>query len=194
MQVKKKSDAYKKINLGRKSNNKIIFSFLVTFILISGTLPIVLAKHEDTLVITFDPNADIDIDVSNATYDFGTVLSDVWTNTTGEYFTLYNNGTIAMDTAINCSNITQEGNMSLNTSAQAPQQDEFAIYIQDLTTEGYLNESLTPPNAYHTYFDQDLAPSGSKTFDICLLIGVNISANHSSQTTTITFRGSEHTP
>jgi len=168
---------------------KKIFVFLIASMLVA-TVPLVLAKTQDTLVITFDPNGDIDIDVNNATHAFGIVLANTWSNTTGGYLTLYNNGTVNMNTAINCSNVTQEGDMSLNLSTSAPQQDEYAVYIDGLTVSGYLNQSLTT-TAYHSAFQTNQAPNDPKTFDVCLLIGVNLSANHTTQTTTLYFYGTQ---
>ncbi len=164
-------------------NKKIGFTIIVSFIMLASTTPLVLAATVDTVIITFNPDADIDIDVNISFYNFSTVLAGTWSNTTGGTFTLYNNGTIPMDTQVRTNASTDEGDMDLNESAIAPQQDEYAIYIQGLDFENYVNSSYTID------FDQGLNPSDSKTFDICLLIG-NISANHSWQTTTIYFQGS----
>jgi len=162
---------------------KKIFVFLIAAMLIS-TVPLVLAKTEDTLVISFDPNADIDIDVNNATYNFSTISSDTQEDTVGNWFTLYNNGTIAMDTQINCSNVSGEGgNMTLNESGVAPGTDQYAIEIFDLDSPGWLNQTLS------VEFDQALDPNDNKQFDIGLRIGTNISENHSWQTVTIWFQG-----
>ena len=162
---------------------KIGFSILVSFILLAATTPMVLAATVDTVIITFDPQGDIDIDVNLSEYNFTSVVAGIWSNTTGGTFTLYNNGTIPMDTEIRTNATTDEGDMSLNESDIPPQMDEYAIYIEGLDFEDYVNSS------YIIEFDQGLNPSDSKTFDICLLLG-NISTNHSWQTTTIYFRGS----
>jgi len=69
----------------------------------------------------------------------------------------------------------------------APGQDEYAIKIVglDLTSNNYLE------TAYGVEFEQGLLPAGNKGFDINLLIGVNLSANHTTQYTTIYFQGSQ---
>ena len=181
-----------KENTGEKINNlffrvgnekRIGFSILVSFIILAATTPMVLAVTVDTLIITFDPQGDIDIDVNLSDYNFSSVVAGIWSNTTGGTFTLYNNGTIPMDTEIRTNATTDEGDMSLNESDIPPQMDEYAIFIEGLDFEDYLNSS------YIIDFDQGLNPTDSKTFDICLLLG-NISTNHSWQTTTIYFRGS----
>ena len=168
----------------KKIDNKIIFALLVTFILVATTTPIVLAATEDTVVITFDPDGNIDIDISYSSYNYSTVYANTWANTSGGYFTLYNNGSVPMDTEIKTNASTDEADMDLNASGVPPSTDEYAIYIEDLDFPGYLT------TAYGVEFDQGLAASDSKTFDICLFIGVNLSANHSWQTSTIYFQGS----
>ncbi len=180
---KNKDKVINEILFKAERNKKTVFSILVSLILIVATSPMVLAATEDTVIITFDPDGDIDIDVNLSFYNFSSVVAGIWSNTTGGTFTLYNNGTIPMDTEIRSNASTDEGDMDLNQSGVAPQQDEYAIYIEGLDFENYVNSSYT------IEFDQGLNPSDSKTFDIGLLLG-NISTNHSWQTTTIYFRGS----
>jgi hypothetical protein len=166
-----------------KGNNKLLFALFVSFLLFASTTPIVFAATEDSVIISFDPDGDVDIDISLASYNFSSILGGMWTNTTGGAFTLYNNGTIPMDTQIKTNATTDETNMSLNASGIAPQQDEYAIYIDGLDVQNYLT------SAYGLEFDTMLMPDDSKTFDICLLLG-NLSANFTWQTTTIYFQGS----
>jgi len=167
---------------------KKIYVVLVTSIIVAAFTPLVLAASEDSVIITFDPNGDIDIDVSLASYAFGGVNANSWRNTTGGTFTLYNNGTVAMDTQIKTNATTDPagaGSMSLNASGVPPGTDKYAIYINGLDVGNYLT------TAYSLEFDQGLLPADSKTFDICLRLGTNLSANFSSQTTTIYFQGSQ---
>jgi hypothetical protein len=175
---------FKNFHSKRNIDCNNLFILLVAFILIAAATPIVLAASEDNVIITFDPDGDIDIDVSLAYYNFSTVIAGMWTNSTGGYFTLYNNGSVPMDTQIKTNGTTDETDMSLNASGVPPSTDEYAIYIEDLDVPGYLT------NGYADEFDQGLNSLDSKTFDICLLIGVNLSANFSWQTTTIYFQGS----
>ncbi|KYK27981.1 hypothetical protein AYK20_07635 [Thermoplasmatales archaeon SG8-52-1] len=171
--------------MGCKMEIKKINVILVVTIILAAFTPHVLAATTDDLIITFDPDGEIDIDVNISQYDFGSIQANSWTNTSGGTFTLYNNGTVAMDTRIKTNATTDETDMSLNASGVAPAQDEYAIYIEGLDLEQYLLSS------YNQEFDQQLLPADSKTFDVCLLIGVNLSANHSQQTTTISFEGSQ---
>ena len=80
--------------------NRKIYAFLVSAMIISAITPLVMAATEDNVHITFDPDGQIDIDVSPASYAFGSSQADAWTNSSGSYFTLYNNGTVSMDTQI----------------------------------------------------------------------------------------------
>ena len=171
--------------MGCKMELKKINVLLVTAMIFAAFTPLVMAATTDDLIITFDPDGDIDIDVNISAYNFTKVQANSWTNTTGGTFTLYNNGSVAMDTRIKTNASTDEGDMDLNESGVAPQQDEYAIYIEGLDLEQYLNSS------YLQYFDTVLLPQDSKTFDVCLRIGINLSANHSWQTTTISFEGSQ---
>ena len=166
---------------------KKIYGILITFIILAGFTPLVWAATEDTVIITFDPDGNIDIDISYSSYNYSTVYANTWANTSGGYFTLYNNGSVPMDTEIKTNSTTDpvgSGQMSLNATGVPPSTDEYAIYIEDLDFPGYLT------TAYGVDFDQGLNPLDSKTFDICLLLGVNLSANHSWQTSTIYFQGS----
>ena len=180
---KKRGEILNRIFFRFGKDKKIRFSILVSFIMLAATTPLVLAATEDTVIITFNPDGDIDIDVNLSFYNFSSVVSGIWSNTTGGTFTLYNNGTIPMDTEIRTNASTDEGDMDLNESGVPPDTDEYAIFIEGLDFENYVNSSYT------IEFDQGLNPSASKTFDICLLLG-SISTNHSWQTTTIYFRGS----
>ena len=171
--------------MGCKMEIKKVNVLLVTTMILAAFTPLVMAATEDNLIITFDPDGDIDIDVNISAYNFTKVQANSWTNTTGGTFTLYNNGSVAMDTRIKTNATTDETDMSLNATGTPPQQDEYAIYIEGLDSEFYLE------SAYNEYFDTVLLPQDSKTFDVCLRIGINLSANHSWQTTTISFEGSQ---
>ena len=161
-----------------------VYVLLVTMLILGAFTPLVFAATEDSLIITFDPDGDIDIDISNASYDFGSIKANEWANSTGGYFTLYNNGTVTMDTQIKTNASTDTSDMDLNASGVPPGQDEYAIFIEGLDVQNYLT------NAYGLVFDTSLLPADSKTFDICLLLGVNLSANFTAQNTTIFFQGS----
>ena len=171
--------------MGCKIEINKAYVLFVTMMIICAFTPLVFAASEDSVIITFDPDGNIDINVSHVSYDYGSVQANSWANSTGDYFTLYNNGTVAMDTQIKTNATTDSGNMTLNASGVPPGQDQYAIFIQGLDVENYLT------NAYALEFDTVLLPADSKTFDICLLLGTNLSANFTQQTTTISFQGSQ---
>ena len=93
--------------------------YLIATMLIA-TAPLVLAATEDNVIITFDPDGDIDINVDIVAYNFSSFVANTWSNSTGNTFTVYNNGTVAMDTSIKTNDSTDTGVMDLNTSAAAP--------------------------------------------------------------------------
>jgi len=109
---------------------KKIYGILVTLIILAGFTPLVWAATEDTVVITFDPDGNIDIDINYLSYNYSTVYANSWANTSGGYFTLYNNGSVPMDTQIRTNATTDETDMSLNESGVAPGTDEYEIYIE----------------------------------------------------------------
>jgi len=160
--------------------------FIIAALMIGALItPLVLAATEDNVVITFDPDGDIDINVDAATYNFTTSQANAWDNTTASYFTCYNNGTVAMDVEVNASEHSNEGDMWLNESTSAPSQDEYAIYIKGFTPGGYVNSSYTYEH------ETGILPDDNTQFGISLLIGTNLSANHSWQTVTVYFRGTQ---
>ena len=183
---KNKDEFFNNLFFKVERNKKIGFAILVTFIMLAYTTPLVLAATEDTLIITFNPNADIDIDVSNLTYNFSGILANSYKETSGGWFLLWNNGTVSMNTEIKTNGSTDEGDMKLNLSTAAPGTDEYSILISGLNTfDQYVNTSYSLYGNYST----DLLPNDNDAFDIRLTIGTNLSANHSWQTTTIYFRG-----
>jgi hypothetical protein len=172
-----------------RADKKILFALVVSCMMFIATAPIIIGATSDSLEISFDPDGDVDIDVNFADYNItvqvGPVISGTWTNTSGSTFTIYNNGTVAMDTQIQTNTSTDQGNMSLNASGVAPAQDEYAINITGLSN-GYPQDTYVHV-AYGVEFDQNLAPSGgTATFDLCILLG-DISANHTWQETTLNF-------
>ena len=162
-----------------------IYAFIIaTLVIAVVTAPLIWAATEDSVVITFNPEGAIDIDVFPASYDFGDVLVTLWSNTTGNYFTLYNNGTVPMDTQVKSNASTEEGDMYLNASG-LPGLDNYSLITANLNADGYMDSNYGADN------DSSLAATGSKTFGICLRMGATLSANHTQQTTTIFFQGSE---
>ena len=148
--------------------------------------PYVLAATEDTVIITFDPQGDIDIDVNISAYNFSGILANTFKETSGGWFLLWNNGTVNMNTEIRTNGSTDEGDMDLNLSTAAPGTDEYSILITGLNTlDQYVNNTY----GFYGNYSTNLLPNDNDAFDIRLTIGTNLSANHSWQTTTIYFRG-----
>ena len=178
-----KGDTHKQLSISIRLDKKILFAVLVTAMMVISTTHVVLAATEDSVIITFDPDGDIDIDVSLANYSFGSVISGLWTNTTGGTFTLFNNGTVSMNTQIKSNATTDEGNMTLDIDGNPPM-DNYSFYTIGFDNDDYIT------TAYGVNFDLSLSASDSKTFDLGLNLG-NLSANHTVQTTTIYFQGNQ---
>jgi hypothetical protein len=163
--------------------NKLYIYFVIA-ILVAASTPIVMAATEDSVKVTFDPDGSIDIDVTPTSYSFGSSQANAWTNSSASYFTLYNNGSVAMDTQIRTNATTEETDMTLNITG-SPGQDEYSFNTSGLSNDMWF------PSSYGLESDTSLNPGSSKGFDICLLIGTSLSANHTTQNTTIYFQGSQ---
>ena len=165
---------------------KKIITLLITTMILAAFTPYVLAATEDSVIITFDPYGDIDIDVNLTAYNFTTIAANSFKETSGGYFLLWNNGSMPMNTEIKTNDSTDEGDMKLNLSTAAPSTDQYSIRIIGLNTmDQYVNNTY----GFYGNYSTNLDPNDNDAFDIRLTIGTNLSANHSWQTTTIYFRG-----
>ena len=143
----------------------------------------VFAGTTDTLTATFDPRANISIEIGPQTYDFGNIWANSWRNTTGTTFTIFNNGSVAMDTDFNVSgNAT---NFTLDNTGACSSDDEYGVQTNGLDTDGWLDTAALGGAT----FDQNIADGGSKSFDLYLKIG-GITQNFDQDTFTITVQGS----
>ncbi|MCX6665862.1 MAG: hypothetical protein NT038_07395 [Euryarchaeota archaeon] len=159
----------------------ILMVFLVMSMWISTLTPLVLAD-ETSISITFDPNGTVDIDVTPRSSAFGAILIGSWVNTTGSTFTLYNNGTVAMNTQIKSNATTDSTQLTLDTNGN-PGADAYSLYTSGLDTNGYITA------VYGGDFDTAIAAGGNKGFDLCLNMGSSLSSNFTLQTTTIYLQG-----
>jgi hypothetical protein len=180
---KKDINSHKLIEKSHLVVNKFFIISAILLLFLSTFSPLILAATEDNVRVTFNPDGNIDIDITPASYDFGSTVAGVWTNSSGSYFTLYNNGTVPMDTQIRTNATTEETDMTLNTTG-SPGLDEYSFNTSGLSNDMWF------PSSYGLESDTSLASGSSKGFDICLLIGTSLSANHSTQNTTIYFQGS----
>ena len=184
---KKKNLLYKKLGFKRNIDKKILFAYLMSTMIIVASSSSVMAATSDSVEITFNPDGDIDIDVNLSFYNFSSIVSGTWGNSTGNQFLLWNNGSVAMDTQIQTNDTTDEGQMSLNFSGVAPQTNQYAIKTINLgTLDKYLNNTY----GVEGYYSTGLLPNDNDGFDLGIFLG-NLSANHSWQTTTIYFQGSQ---
>jgi hypothetical protein len=168
-------------------NRKKLAIGLLTIMLFALVTPIpmtkVFAGTTDTLEATFDPKGNISIEIGPQTYDFGEIWALSWRNTTGTTFTIFNNGSVAMDTDFN---ISKNGtNFLLDNTGACSSDDEYAVYTSGLDSDGWL-DSVALGGAT---FDTNIGPDASKSFDLHLKIG-DITENFGDETFTITAQGS----
>ena len=164
-----------------------IYVILVAVMMLSISVPLVFGATTDNVRIYFDPQGDIDIDVSLASYNFTGFVADNWKNTTSNTFLLWNNGSVSMDTQIQTNDSTDEGQMWLNMSGVSPITNQYAFKTINLgTVDKFLNNTYGAEG----YYSQNLASNDNDPFDLGLLLGTNITSNWSWQTTTIYFQGS----
>jgi hypothetical protein len=143
----------------------------------------VFAATTDTLTCTFDPEGNISIEISPASYDFGTIWANEWKNTSSSAFTLYNNGTSSMDTGINVS--TSPTNFTIDNTGACNSDDQFGVYTYGLDSDGWLDTA----DAGGTSFDTAIVAGGSKTFGLNMTIG-NITSNFGQDSFVVTVEGS----
>jgi hypothetical protein len=164
---------------------KILFAWLVSLLWLSMLTPVVLADTTD-IHVTFNPEGTVDIDVSPKTYDFGSVFAGGYNNSSGMgalYFTLYNNGSVTMDTQI-WSNITTDSDALTLDGNGAPGQDAYSFFTDGLDADNWI------PSSASTEHDSALAASGTKDFDINLTMGSPLTSNFPQQRTMINLTGS----
>lgn len=167
---------------GKENVEKLLL--LCVFMMMFGAAisPLVMAD-EDELVIWFNPQGSVDVEIAPAFYDFGDITAESSGSTNGDYFVLWNNGSIFMDVQAKSNATTL--NLTLDTSA-SPGPDEFSIEFNEANSTGFCDSS------YGTEFWTMVSPSGAagtREFDFTVHVG-QISTDHPQQNTTITFQGS----
>jgi hypothetical protein len=171
------------INIACASDiKKILFAWLVSMLWLSILTPIVLAD-ETSISATFDPDGVVDIDITPKTYNFGTIQVNAWKNTTADYFTIYNNGTLSMDTQFKTNATTDSTSLTLDDDG-APGNNAYSFRTNGLDTDGYITA------AYAAEQDTGIAAGANKVCGLCLKMGSSISQNWTSQRTTIYLQGS----
>jgi hypothetical protein len=166
---------------------KILVAVFVTLMMVFTAFApiskIVWAGSTDTLVITFRFVGNKSIDVSLATYNFTKVYAGSSKNTTGSYFTIWNNGTligsIQVDAAITISpgGLTNHNHIPSGT-------DTYAL----LGLKGTIQFTPWYNTSYQT-LELKLNKSQSHNFGLKLYAG-NVSAgvNNTWKSMTVTYR------
>ena len=130
-----------------------------------------------------DPDGVVDIDVTPKTYNFGSIQAGAWKNTTNSYFTIYNNGTLSMDTQFKTNATTDSAQLTLDDNG-APGSNAYSFRTNGLDTDGYITAS------YAVEQDTGIAAKTNKVCGLCLNMGSSITQNWTAQRTTIYLQGS----
>ena len=168
-----------------KIKRLVLISLVVTMIVSAITPPIMAA--DDTIHVTFDPEGDVSLEVSPTNCNFSTVDANT-SEEIGFDFTLYNNGTIPMQTDCETNVTTDEGDLECDGNGGNTADDFFCLQFTDTTMDGD-DSFISNSSGAQTTLDNSLLAGGSDTFRITIHLS-NLSANHSWQTTTINFTGS----
>jgi len=163
------------------SQNILVFIFIVATSIVL-LIPLVWA-NETSISVTFDPDATIYIDITPKTYDFGSVQAGQWENSTGSTFTLYNNGTIPIDTQIKTNATTDSSQLTLDADG-SPTTDAYSFRTSGLDSDQYIT------TGYAGDVDTALGGGASKGFDLSFNLGDSLTQNFSTQRTTIYLLGS----
>lgn len=156
----------------------IVGYFLIVLVLIT---PMVLGATWDTVTVTFDPTGNIDLDVAPETAAIGSITAGSSAGTGAADYTLYNNGTVTMDTQIKTNSTTDSASLTLDPDG-SPTEDNYSIQ----TSGNCPNQYITSSNVA---WKQDLSGGSSETFGFTVYLGT-ISQDWPSQTTTVNISGS----
>jgi len=146
-------------------------------ILLVGILQPVLAES-DTVTVTVTPSGTVSITISPTSVDFGTVAYGSSVNTTTNYFTLSNNGTLAVSVTVKGSNTTSW------TLGSTPAYNVFRLIVTKNSAWGDADD-ITLTTSDQTFLSS-LEPDNSQTFGLKLDMptGGDTTAQ---QTITVTF-------
>jgi len=172
-----------------KVKKLIIVSFFVTLVVVAVGPQTIMGATKEVINVSFDPTGTIDLDVSPGVVNYSTVENG--TNEDSVSLTLYNNGTIGMDTDINTSATTDPdgtGDLTLDPDGQ-PGEDLFSLKVVDTTFDG--NDNWITAGGVE--LDNNLAGAGgSGTFEIQITMGP-ISVDHGWQTIDVKLTGTAST-
>ena len=166
----------------KETSQKILVFIFIVFTGIATVMPLVWAD-ETGISVTFDPDATIYIDVTPKVYDFGSVQAGQWKNSTGSTFTLYNNGTISIDTQIKTNATTDSTQLTLDADG-SPTTDAYSFRTYGLDSDQYIT------TGYAGDVDTALGGGVSKGFDLSFNLGISLTQNFTTQRTTIYLLGS----
>jgi hypothetical protein len=171
-------------NKGMQLVRKIQCIIISILLAITFVTPAVLGTTDEVILVWFDPTGDVDINIVVNHTDFDTVTGGTQEATGATAFTLYNNGSIAMDTTIQTNTSVESGNLSLDTDA-APGNDQYSLYIIGACTNQFITSTAVA-------WETDLAGGGSQTFGLRIYLG-NLTVDYGRENTTINVTGTANT-
>lgn len=174
----------KKNNFWSNNSKKILLAVLISMIWISTITPLVLAS-ETQIRVSFKPSGNVVIDVRPKTWNCSSVQGNAWYNSTAIYFTLWNNGTIAMTTLFKTNGSTDGAIMTYDSALTIPVPNNQYIF----NTSGFdAGKNNWIPTSYGGTSYATVNASQSKTFGLKIKLGY-LTANYSWQKTTIFIQG-----
>jgi hypothetical protein len=169
-----------------KVKKLLLCSFIFVMLVIAATTPVVIGADKNILV-TFNPEGSVTLDVWPLTLAFGNINANTVTNSSSS-FTLYNNGTTRMETKCETNTSTDSSDMICDADGAGLDPDDFSLRFTHCDNfEG--NMSYISTTALATTLNNSLDASGSDTFKIEITL-VDITADHAAQTTMVNFTGS----
>ena len=167
----------------------LMIALVVSILSIASFSPVpitVLAATTEDITITFDPQGNISLDVSPEVWNLSIVWSNSSESTGGTHFTLWNNGSVNMQTDIQITSNTP-GDLTIDDTGIPTTDNYYALNLTGGTASGinhWVKESAT------IQLDSDIDASASDTFGFTLYMS-NITANHTWQTLVVTLTGSQ---
>jgi hypothetical protein len=175
----------KKNNFWSNNSKKTLLAILISMMWISTIIPIVLAD-ETYIGVSFKPSGNVVIDVEPKIWNCSSIQGGAWYNSTNNYFTLYNNGTIAMTTLFKTNGSTDGAIMTYDSAFTIPVPNNQYIF----NTSGFAaGKNRWIPTDYTGVSYATVNAGASTTFGLNINLGY-LTTNYSWQKTTIYIQGS----
>jgi hypothetical protein len=157
---------------------------LVIMLVITAIMPPQLVLADESVTITFDPTGSVIGDVSPNSFDFAGVT--MGGNEDSGDFTLWNNGTVQMDTDVETNATTADMECDGDGVGGSLAENFFALQFTSTSFDGN-NAYISNSSASRTSLEAALPGGGtSGTFKLRIYID-SASADHAAQSTWVNF-------